>query len=557
MRIVLLALDGEAARAEKVLRARYPRAEVKILPRAEVERGTPFARLRALRTNAPDAFAVSTERLAWQQGQNALKLFGALAGARRLMMLDAHGGFFEEQRGSILWRSPARFAAETLASGAAILRARRELKRLERAVAGGGLKAQRALVKSATSATDATHRDDAPRIAYLRATPAAGTQVGGATSHINGFINAALELGARLSVISNDRIAGLDESKVELIVVEPQPTGLTRAAFDLRNGLLFGERAAQEISMRPPDFIYQRYSRFSWAGVEASLATGRPLFLEYNGSEVWMGRHWDRAGLFDLLERAERLNLEAAARIFVVADVERRNLLRAGVAPEKIVVNSNGVDVQRFRPGVGGREVRAELGIDEDETLVGFTGTFGPWHGVLVLAEAATLLSADARVRFLLVGSGSQRERAEEILRRAGALGRVHFTGAVAHERVPALLDACDVLASPHVPLEGGAEFFGSPTKLFEYMAMGKGIVASRLGQIADVLRDEETALLVEPGDALALKNALERMAASPELRARLGAAARAACVARHTWAHNAGRVLDAYRSLSLGLDEL
>ena len=58
---------------------------------------------------------------------------------------------------------------------------------------------------------------------------------------------------------------------------------------------------------------------------------------------------------------------------------------------------------------------------------------------------------------------------------------------------VPSLLDACDILVSPHVPLDAGAEFFGSPTKLFEYMAMGKGIVASRLGQIGEVLQHEKS----------------------------------------------------------------
>ena len=112
---------------------------------------------------------------------------------------------------------------------------------------------------------------------------------------------------------------------------------------------------------RPPDFIYQRYARFSWAGVAAALRTKRPLFLEYNGSEVWVGRHWDRVDKLDLLARYERLNLNAAARIFVVSEVERQNLLKAGIEPEKIIVNPNGVDVDKFKPGIGGDEAR--LGI--------------------------------------------------------------------------------------------------------------------------------------------------------------------------------------------------
>src|SRR4030095_4581758 len=240
------------------------------------------------------------------------------------------------------------------------------------------------------------------------------------------------------------------------------------------------------------------------------------LLLEYNGSEVWVGKHWDRVGSLDLLERYERLNLDAAARIFVVSEVERRNLEVRGVNGRKIVVNPNGVDVERFRPGVGGMDVRRELQIADDEVVAGFVGTFGPWHGVEKLGEAIKTIPANVRVRFLLVGSGSLHAEVEKLLEDEK---RVIFTGAVAHERVAGLLDACDVLVAPHVPLADGSEFFGSPTKIFEYMAMGKGIVASRLGQIGEVLVDGETALLVQPGDVCELRAAILRLVESEELR--------------------------------------
>jgi glycosyltransferase involved in cell wall biosynthesis len=84
-------------------------------------------------------------------------------------------------------------------------------------------------------------------------------------------------------------------------------------------------------------------------------------------------------------------------------------------------------------------------------------------------------------------------------------------------------------------------------------MAMGKGIVASRLGQIGDVLTNEETALLVAPGDARELSAAILRLVNSTQLRERLGAAARREAVTRHTWTHNARRVLDAYQSIVSG----
>src|SRR4029078_200137 len=199
----------------------------------------------------------------------------------------------------------------------------------------------------------------------------------------------------------------------------------------IHNNLVFTGGAVPLIERADPDFIYQRYARFSWAGVAATLRTKRPLLLEYNGSEVWVGKHWDRVGSLDLLERYERLNLDAAARIFVVAEVERRNLEVRGVRPEKIVVNPNGVDVERFRPGVGGVEARRELGIKNDEVVAGFVGTFGPWHGVEKLAEAINAMHPEVSVRFLLVGSGSLHAEVEKQLE---GQSRVIFTGAVGHD---------------------------------------------------------------------------------------------------------------------------
>jgi glycosyltransferase involved in cell wall biosynthesis len=355
-------------------------------------------------------------------------------------------------------------------------------------------------------------------------------------------------LGAQITVISNDQIAGLDETKLRL--VEPQSDGVTKAAFDLRNNLVFSAGALSEIANTQTDLIYERYARFTWAGVKASVRLKVPLFLEFNGSEVWVGKNWDKARMIPLLERFERLNLEAAARIFVVSEVERRNLLRAGIRDEKIVVNPNGVDTDRFRPDVGGAAVRRELGIPDDVVLAGFIGTFGPWHGALTLAEAITRIPDTDSIRFLLIGAGRLRDDIEKLIRDAGRSEQVIFAGQVTHDRVPSLLDACHILLSPHVPFEDGSEFFGSPTKLFEYMAMGKAIVASRLGQIADVLANEETALLVEPGNAQELSDTILRLSQSAELRERLGIAARNVAMAKYTWKHNAARVLNSYYDL-------
>lgn len=532
MKIVLLALSGYSARDK--LDQLYPDAVIEPISRSDFENGSLMKRLASLRARRPDVFAITTERLSWQRGQDLFMIFGAVAGAREVVMIDAHGGVRREPRFDCLAGAPAVLANEALTGLTDLLYSRRELLTLERE-------------------NYRFAKTNKQRLVYLRATPGPGTQAGGAASHIKGVVEALTTLGSEVEIISNDAIAGFDTSKHRFTIIPPETVGATRALFDIHNNLVFTRAAVPliERAAAPPDFIYQRYARFSWAGVVAARRVQRPLFLEYNGSEVWVGRHWDHVGSLDLLERYEKLNLRAAARIFVVSEVERKNLEARGVPAAKIVVNPNGVDTELFRPGVGGGEVRKELGIGDAEVVAGFVGTFGPWHGVIQLAQAIKLVPANVPVRFVLIGSGSLYGEVERLLQAEVASGRVIFTGAVVHDRVPALLDACDILVSPHIPLADGSDFFGSPTKVFEYMAMGKGIVASRLGQIGEVLADDETALLVEPGNVPELARAIVRLVGSPDLRARLGANARQIAIQEHTWTRNAERVLQAFNELT------
>ncbi|MDQ3472337.1 MAG: glycosyltransferase, partial [Acidobacteriota bacterium] len=470
MKVVLVVLSGAVQPALDRVAILYPQSAVELISRNEFETGSVMTRLGALRALRPDVFAIATESLLWLRGQDLFMLFGAMAGAREVVVLDAHGRLRKSSRSSLILRVPLRLAREAARSANAMAHARHELARLEKEV------------ENRNPPSRALLSDGQLRITYLRATPGPGTQAGGAASHIKGVIEGLLELGTEVQLISNDELVGLDPATIPLTKIGPKLLGSTRAVFDINNNAMFTRGSAALVQKSPPDFIYQRYARFSWAGVVASLVSARPLFLEYNGSEVWVGRHWDRVSNLDLLERYERLNLAAATRIFVVSEVDRRNLEQAGVAAEKIIVNSNGVDTEVFRPDVGGAEVRDELGLEDEEQLVGFVGSFGPWHGVMVLAEAIKRIPAALPLKFLLIGDGALQVEMKQMLSEETEQGRVIFQGAVSHKEVPGLLDACDILVSPHIPLAAGADFFGSPTKLFEYMAMGKGIVASRLG---------------------------------------------------------------------------
>jgi len=102
MKIVLLVLSGDPDQARAWLRQRYPGAVIESIPRDQLESNAPLGRIRVLRSLRPEIFAVATERLAWQRGQNALLLFGALAGARRVVIIDTSG------QQPALWQSRSR-----------------------------------------------------------------------------------------------------------------------------------------------------------------------------------------------------------------------------------------------------------------------------------------------------------------------------------------------------------------------------------------------------------------------------------------------------------------
>ncbi|MEW6737060.1 MAG: glycosyltransferase family 4 protein [Acidobacteriota bacterium] len=477
------------------------------------------------------------DRLQWQTMRGPMLLFGALIGAKRCWIIDNDGLVFSRLSWMILVVEPLKLLFEIIGSCLVIISAWIITSLLELLI-----KWQRNIPKRIV--------DNSLRLLFIRATPASGSQMGGAVSHINGFTYGVLAEGGEMSFLSNDFIAGLDNKRTPVQVIKPSLLFSShRMVFEIWNNFVFTLHALKHLRQSRPSCLYQRYSRFSWAGVALSYLTGIPLALEYNGSEVWIGRYWDEVTMLWLLRRFERVNLLAADLIFVTSEADHRNLLRAGIESARIIVNPNGVNPEIFKPTGKSVELPNQLSIRK-RIIVGFVGTFGPWHGVLTLAAAIIRIGRQADCHFLLIGEGKERAEFERRISVAGLADLVTLVGQVNHHEVPGYLDICDILVSPHVPMEDGSEFFGSPTKLFEYMAMEKAVIASRLGQIADIIEDQISGLLVEPGNADALAEAIIKLSHDQMKRISLGKQARLRVCANYLWQHNAARVLTSCRKL-------
>jgi glycosyltransferase involved in cell wall biosynthesis len=232
----------------------------------------------------------------------------------------------------------------------------------------------------------------------------------------------------------------------------------------------------------------------------------------------------------------------------VVSRPLQSQLIEQGIAPERVLVNPNGVDLHelaraRAHPPAHWRE-RAKL---PQSPTVGFVGTFGLWHGVKLLPELIARVAARREdARWLLIGDGPLHAEVAAEIERLGLRERVRMTGVVAHARAVELLACCDVCVSPHVPNPDGSAFFGSPTKVFEYMGLARAIVASDLDQIGEVLEHERTALLTPSGDVDAAARAVVRLLEDGALRSRLGRAALAEAGARYSWDAHVARILQA-----------
>ncbi len=387
--------------------------------------------------------------------------------------------------------------------------------------------------------------------------------VKGASIHVRSFVRALTELGHEVAVVgtkvsSPESFETLTGATVLRAPLAPRnrallralksgnpflASGLSRTRYLVRafhNREFF--RVADECTRRfSPSFIYERYSLWGTAGQRLARKHSIPLVLEVNSPLTYEEEKYRGGSFFPSVARwTERRTWRRADLLVAVSLALRNHFEEAGVEAWKVEILPNAVDTRLFRPDVDDSPLRSRLKPD-GRFVIGFVGSFKAWHGVDFLLEAFKWLRGkDPSYHLLLVGDGPMRAKLEEETRRLGLQAAVTLVGNVPHEEIPRYLALMDVAVAPYPALD---DFYFSPLKLYEYMAGSRAVVASRIGQVAEVIADGLTGLLYEPGNEEAFIGCIRRLRSDESLRRELGQNARMAC-SKNTWKQNAERVV-------------
>jgi glycosyltransferase involved in cell wall biosynthesis len=540
-RVYLLVISGELTDAKRFVANQYPGRECAVLSKRQLREAGWRGQIKALRRLKGEALVVFRQSLSEVQELQLAAWSSVLHRCRCTVLADSSGNFVEYDCWRLLLGLPLAIVS-ALSDVSVFVIAWLCLQVLRRR----------------PSPAPGQQRQDANLdLAYLYPYPLDTSLAGGALSHVKGFLSGVAGAGTSCEIFSG-RPLPVQDFAVHLIPAKRQFFLFSESRM-LSYNLRFAFQVRKLLRGRRIAAFYQRHGRFVVAGALLSRWSGIPFILEYNGSEVWMADHWDPGRFRTWVRLCEETSLSIAYLIVVVSEALKQDLLRRGITEDRILVNPNAVDPSVFQPGRGGDEVRQQVGLAASDVVIAFLGTFHYWHGIKVLEQAIQQLlrheAADeviSRLRFLLVGEGLLRAEMRNGLE--PYLGsKVYFAGLIPHGQIPSYLDAADILVSPHVRMPDGQPFFGSPTKIFEYMAMAKGIIASNLDQISQVLTHERSAWLVEPGNVSELASAIVLLARNPALRNRLGYGARASALAEHTWRQNAERVLARIRTAGGG----
>ncbi|QDV26822.1 glycosyltransferase family 4 protein [Aureliella helgolandensis] len=360
--------------------------------------------------------------------------------------------------------------------------------------------------------------------------------------HINEMIGAFQELGHEVSIAAPrgaTKASGLAASQPN------QPPSkmklFLKQTAEIFYNIVDYARVRAAIKRTQPDFIYERYSSYNFAGVLAAKHLNTPIIVEVN--ITYAGRFGSPFPVFyrRILKLAESYVLRHADGIVVVSQALQECVQNVREDIATTIVTPNAINLAQIlkidHRGLRMKR-RAQLDVD-DKIVIGFVGSLRQWHGIDFFADAmASLVEQIPNVYFLIVGSGEYETTLKQTIKDSKLEEYVNLVGPVPHDQVFSYIAAMDIGVMPD------SNEFGSPMKILEYMAMECVAVGPDLGPIRELIRDEETGRIFKQRDTDEFTSRLVKLSQNAEARSVIGRRGRDYVLEQRIWTRNAEDVL-------------
>lgn len=316
----------------------------------------------------------------------------------------------------------------------------------------------------------------------------------------------------------------------------------------------FSRSIAVAIERFRPDIVHAHSPVLdALAALNATRAWKLPLVYEirafWEDAAVGNGTGVEGNARYRLTKAVETWAVNRASAVAVICKGLRDDLIERGVAPDKIVVSPNGVDLTLFGKPVPADPARAaELGLIDAE-VVGYIGSFYDYEGIDDLISAMPeLVAARPRAKLLLVGGGPMEAALRTQAAASPAADRIVFAGRVPHEQVEDFYALTDVLAYPRKRMR--LTDLVTPLKPLEAMAQRRLVAASNVGGHRELIEDGVTGTLFAPGDPPSIAAALINLFADRAHWTARRDRARAFVEAERNWSSNIARYEPVYQRL-------
>ena len=304
------------------------------------------------------------------------------------------------------------------------------------------------------------------------------------------------------------------------------------------------------LKKQQPDILFSRLEFYNFSGLWLAKWLDLPFVVEADCPPTYEYHNYAQPGelhLGNLSTRLELANLRGADAVIVLSNILRDYYIDKGIAPEKLHVIPNAADPEKFQVLPKDAEIvrRHDL---KDKIVIGWIGALFGWSGIENLIRMAQhFLKTRREVSFLLVGGGKSREFFEQQLCVNGYSDRVILPGAVPHGEVPRYLSCMDIVLAPYPKRDF---WYPSSMKVFEYMSAGKAVVATRVGQVAEVIHDGVNGCLFDPEQSDELTQKIGALLDSAALRQRLGEQARRDVEQTWNWRNQAQKMVEIFAEI-------